>query len=51
MIITNVVSFPIPPSEEFIDFGPFIGLWYLGITIKIAFSKKWIHQQIIGATI
>lgn len=46
MIVTNVISFPIPPYEEYIDFGPFIGLWYFGITIKITFSKKWIHQQI-----
>jgi hypothetical protein len=46
MIITNIISFPIPPYEEYFDFGPFIGLWYLAITIKIAFSKKWIHQQI-----
>ncbi len=51
MIITNVISFPIPPYEEYIDFGPFIGLWYLAITIKITFSRKWIHQQIIGVTI
>ena len=46
MIITNVISFPIPPYEEYIDFGPFIGLWYFAITIKIAFSKKWVSQQL-----
>jgi len=46
MIITNIISFPIPPYEEYIDFGPFIGLWYLAITIKITFSKRWIRQQI-----
>ena len=46
MIITNVISFPVPPSGDLIDFGPFIGLWYLGITIKITLSRKWIHQQI-----
>ena len=46
MIITNIISFPIPPYEEYFDFGPFIGLWYLAITIKIALSKNWIHQQI-----
>lgn len=51
MIISNVISFPIPPSEVFIDFGPFIGLWYLAITIKITFSRKWIHQQILEATV
>ena len=50
MIITNVISFPVPPSEEYMDFGPFIGLWYLGITIKIMLSKKWIHQQILRET-
>jgi hypothetical protein len=46
MITTNIISFPDPPSEELIDFGPFIGLWYLGITIKITLSKKWIRQQL-----
>ena len=51
MIISNVISFPIPPSEVFIDFGPFIGLWYLAITIQITFSRKWIHQQILEATV
>ena len=45
MITTNVAAFPIPPSSwDLIDFGPFIGLWYFAITIKIAFSKKWIRQ-------
>lgn len=47
MIITNIISFPIPPSKEFIDFGPLIGLWYLGITIKIIVSKKWLHQYLL----
>ncbi|MCX2745421.1 hypothetical protein OO013_16195 [Mangrovivirga sp. M17] len=46
MIITNIISFPIPPEKDLIDFGPFIGLWYLGLTIKITLSRKWIHQQI-----
>ena len=46
MIITNIISFPIPPSEELIDFGPLIGLWYLGITIKITLSRKWVQEKI-----
>jgi hypothetical protein len=45
MIITNIISFPIPPERDLIDFGPLIGFWYLGLTIKIALSGKWIHQQ------
>jgi hypothetical protein len=48
MIITNLISFPIPPSDEYFDFGPLIGLWYLGITIKIAFSQKWVLKKIQG---
>jgi hypothetical protein len=45
MIVTNIISFPIPPAANYFDFGPFIGLWYFAITIKIMFSKKWVRQQ------
>jgi hypothetical protein len=48
MIVTNLISFPIPPTEDYIDFGPLIGLWYLGVTIKIAVSKKWVLEKIKG---
>ncbi len=44
MIITNVISFPNPPAANYFDFGPFIGLWYFAITIKIMLSKKWVRQ-------
>jgi hypothetical protein len=48
MIVTNIRAFPLPPeSMGTIDFGPFIGLWYLAVTIKITFSRKWIHQKLI----
>ena len=30
MIVTNIISFPIPPAEEYFDFGPFIGLMVFG---------------------
>ena len=33
-------------AEEIFDFGPFIGLWYFAVTIKIVFSGKWIYQQL-----
>jgi hypothetical protein len=34
MIVTNIRAFPLPPeSMGTIDFGPFIGLWYLAVTI------------------
>jgi hypothetical protein len=47
MIITNIISFPIPPDRDLIDFGPLIGLWYLALTIRITLSRKWIHQQML----
>jgi hypothetical protein len=45
MIISNISTFPdSPASAGFIDFGPFIGLWYLAVTIKILFSYKWVKN-------
>ena len=47
MIATNISVFPTPPgSSGLMDFGPFIGLWYLAITIKILFSYKWVKQKL-----
>jgi len=46
MITTNIISFPLPPYKEYFDFGPLIGLWYLAVTVKITFSKKWIKQKL-----
>ncbi len=47
MIISNIYTFPISPaSAGLIDIGPFIGLWYLAVTIKIIFSYNWIKNTI-----
>ncbi len=52
MITTNIYTFPISPaSSELIDFGPFVGLWYLAVTIKIVFSYKWIKHHLIKSTV
>jgi hypothetical protein len=38
----NLYSFPIPPANaNLIDFGPFVGLWYLVISIQTLRSLKW----------
>lgn len=51
MITTNIYIFPSPPeSSGVIDFGPFIGLWYLAVTIKILFSYKWVKQNLLELT-
>ncbi|MDZ7344029.1 MAG: hypothetical protein ONA90_05905 [candidate division KSB1 bacterium] len=38
----NLYTFPIPPANaDLIDFGPFVGLWYLIISIQMLRSLKW----------
>ena len=52
MIISNIAAFPIPPaSAGSINLGPFVGLWYLAVTIKMIFSYKWIKQSLIKEAI
>jgi hypothetical protein len=46
-IVTNIITFPIAPERDLMDFGPFIGLWYLVVTIKISLSGKWVKQQLV----
>jgi hypothetical protein len=41
MIIFNLLAFPNPPGDSgYIDMGPFIGLWYLAVTILIIIKYK-----------
>jgi hypothetical protein len=49
MIILNAISFPEPPAGAgSIDMGPFVGLWYLAVTIKILFShKSYIKKELV----
>jgi hypothetical protein len=38
----NLYSFPIPPANaNLIDFGPFVGLWYLVVSIQTLRSLAW----------
>ena len=38
----NLYSFPIPPANaNLIDFGPFVGLWYLVTSIQTLRSLAW----------
>lgn len=48
MISINIFSFPIPPgSASLIDMGPFIGLWYLAVTIRIMLAYKELLKKTI----
>jgi hypothetical protein len=36
LMILNLWTFPIPPAQKnLVDLGPFVGLWYLAVTILI----------------
>lgn len=43
----NLYTFPIPPANaELIDFGPFVGLWYLIISIQALRSLNWAKKEL-----
>jgi hypothetical protein len=43
----NLYSFPAPPADVgLVDPGPFVGLWYLAVTILILRSWKWMKAAL-----
>jgi hypothetical protein len=47
LLVFNLYTFPTPPMEaELIDFGPFVGLWYLAVTVQIFRSTKWVKKSL-----
>lgn len=47
----NLYSFPIPPANaDLIDFGPFVGLWYLIISIQALRSLTWAKNTLENQT-
>ncbi len=43
----NLYTFPIPPANaELIDFGPFVGLWYLIVSIQALRSLSWAKKSV-----
>jgi hypothetical protein len=49
LISFNAISLPNPPANAgLIDMGPFIGLWYLALTIIMISSLKWVDAKTIG---
>jgi hypothetical protein len=42
----NLYTFPMPPANaNLIDFGPFVGLWYLVISIQALRSLAWAKES------
>jgi hypothetical protein len=47
LLAFNLYTFPTAPMDAgLIDFGPFIGLWYLAITVQMLRSMKWVREKI-----
>jgi hypothetical protein len=45
----NLYTFPIPPANaNLIDFGPFVGLWYLIVSIQVLRSLKWAQGELVS---
>lgn len=46
LLALNFATFPTPPGEAgLIDLGPFVGLWYLVVTIQAWRSLAWARSQ------
>jgi hypothetical protein len=46
----NVATFPEPPAESnLLDLGPFVGLWYLAVTIQMWRSLTWARQVLTAS--
>jgi hypothetical protein len=49
LLVLNIAAFPIPPaSAGSIDLGPFAGLWYLVVTVRITRSLDWARDEILN---
>lgn len=47
LLAFNFYTFPKPPGESgLIDLGPFVGLWYLVVTIQMWRSLQWVRQAV-----
>jgi len=49
LIVINLAIFPEPPSHAgAIDLGPFIGVWYVIVSVRLARSGRWIRNTADG---
>jgi hypothetical protein len=45
LLAFNFYAFPEPPGEShLVDLGPFVGLWYLIVTVQMWRSLSWVRQ-------
>jgi hypothetical protein len=46
LIVLNLATFPENPGAAgWVDVGPLIGLWYLWVTLRMAWSLRWAQEH------
>ena len=51
LLVLNLWTFPTPPGESgLIDVGPFVGLWFLVLNVRVLFSAKWWTNRYVGGS-
>jgi hypothetical protein len=51
LLAFNLYTFPIPPANaNLIDFGPFVGVWYLIVSIQMLRSLTWTKNLLANQT-
>ncbi len=47
----NLWTFPTPPGYAgLVDLGPFVGLWYVAVSVQMLRSRKWAEGRIVSGT-
>jgi xanthosine utilization system XapX-like protein len=47
LAVLNLAAFPAPPAYAgLIDLGPFVGLWYVAVSIQLLRSRPWAASQL-----
>lgn len=50
LLVFNFYTFPEPPGESnLVDLGPFVGLWYLVVTVQMWRSLNWARQVLAAS--
>lgn len=48
LLVLNLWTFPIPPGDSgLFDAGPFVGLWFLVLFLRVLFSVKWWNNRYV----